>query len=97
MDTLIGRKALKADELADHHNCRLGKWYYAVTDQEIKNAPTFRSLEDPHDRVHRYGKEALKALHEGDMDGALAKAGSMEQASREVLTLLERLAKDLGH
>ncbi|MBF0247493.1 MAG: CZB domain-containing protein [Alphaproteobacteria bacterium] len=97
MDTLIGRKSLHADELADHHNCRLGKWYYAVTDAEIKNTAAFRAMEDPHDRVHRFGKDALRALHSGDMDAALANAGNMEKASKEVLTLLEQLARELGH
>ena len=27
-DMAVGRVTLKADELADHHSCRLGKWYY---------------------------------------------------------------------
>ena len=97
MDCLIGRKSLTADELADHHNCRLGKWYYSVSEPEIKNASAYKAMEDPHSRVHSFGKEALRALHSGDMDAALAAAGSMEQASGEVLALLEDLARDLGH
>ena len=27
-DMAVGRVKLRADELADHHSCRLGKWYY---------------------------------------------------------------------
>jgi len=97
MDTLIGRKSLGADDLADHHNCRLGKWYYAVTESEIKNSESFKRMDDPHARVHRFGKEALSALHGGDMDAALAAGSSMEQASQEVLNLLDQLAHELGH
>lgn len=97
MDALIGRKTLTADDLADHHNCRLGKWYYDVTDSKIKNSSAFKRMEDPHARVHDFGKEALRALHNGDMDSALAAAGSMEKASGEVLTLLDELARELGH
>lgn len=96
MDTLIGRKSLSADDLAEHTNCRLGKWYYSVTEPIIKNAVAFKKMENPHERVHRFGKEALRALHNGDMDGALAAAGSMEGASKEVLTLLDDLAAELG-
>lgn len=96
MDTMIGRKALKAEELADHHGCRLGKWYDAVTDDAIKNAASFRQMAGPHEKVHRFGKEALHALHKGDMNAALAAAGSMEAASKEVLTLLDQLARELG-
>ncbi|MCW8862975.1 MAG: methyl-accepting chemotaxis protein [Rhodospirillales bacterium] len=97
MDTLIGRKSLNADDLADHHNCRLGKWYYAVTESQILNSDAFKRMEDPHSRVHQFGKDALRALHEGDMDSALAAGGSMEQASREVLDLLDELARELGY
>jgi len=97
MDTLIGRKSLNADDLADHHNCRLGKWYYAVTDAAIKNTSAYKRMEDPHARVHDFGKEALRALHNGDMDAALAAAGSMEAASKDVLSLLDELAQELGH
>lgn len=97
MDTLIGRKSLKADELADHHNCRLGKWYYAVDDVTIKNASAFKRMEDPHARVHQFGKNALQAMHSGNMDDALSAAKDMEQASKEVLALLDELAHELGH
>lgn len=97
MDTLIGRKSVKAEDLADHHGCRLGKWYDAVTDSAIKNAASFQKMAGPHERVHRFGKEALRALHNGDMDGALAAASSMEAASKEVLDLLVNLAHELGH
>ena len=95
--TLIGRKSLNADDLADHHNCRLGKWYYAVTDTTIKNTTAYKRMEEPHARVHDFGKEALRALHSGDMDAALAAAGSMEAASKDVLSLLDELATELGH
>jgi len=54
-------------------------------------------MEEPHARVHDFGKEALRALHNGDMDAALAAAGSMEAASKDVLSLLDELAQELGH
>ena len=31
---LVGRESLRPDELADHHSCRLGKWYDAIQDEE---------------------------------------------------------------
>jgi len=97
MDTLIGRKALKPEDLADHNNCRLGKWYYAVTDSDIKNASAFKRMADPHERVHRFGKKVLKELYANNMDDALAAAKSMEEASKEVISLLDELARELGH
>jgi len=96
MDTLIGRKSMSADDLADHTSCRLGKWYHSVTEPEIRNASAFKRMAEPHERVHRFGKESLRALHAGNLDAALAAAGSMESSSKEVLALLDELADELG-
>lgn len=96
MDAMIGRQSLEADGLADHHNCRLGKWYDGVTDPAIKNDPAFTAMVGPHKDVHAHGKEALRRLNDGDMDGALAAVGNMNQASGQVLELLETLARNLG-
>ncbi|OEJ67125.1 methyl-accepting chemotaxis protein [Magnetovibrio blakemorei] len=97
MDTLIGRKALKPEDLADHNNCRLGKWYYAVTDSDIKNSSAFKRMADPHERVHRYGKKVLQDLYANNMNDALTAAKNMEEASKEVISLLDELAVELGH
>ncbi|MDU1691493.1 MAG: methyl-accepting chemotaxis protein, partial [Bradyrhizobium sp.] len=33
VDMSVGRLQLRTDELSDHHNCRLGKWYYGEAGQ----------------------------------------------------------------
>ena len=93
MDVVIGRKSLRADELADHHNCRLGKWYYDVKDPAITGQSAFRRLEDPHARVHRHGKDVLNAVAKGNLEQAMAESVKMAKASHEVLDLLEELAQ----
>ena len=95
MDVVIGRKSLRADELADHHNCRLGKWYYDVKDPAITSQSAFRRMDDPHARVHRHGKDVLNAVAKGNLELAMAESVKMAQASREVLDLLEELAQAL--
>ena len=88
---LVGKSDLTAAELASHHDCRLGKWYYQVADSRLKDHPVFRQLEDPHAAVHRHGKAAAELFGQGDRVGALAKYGKMEKASAQVLALLDRL------
>lgn len=95
MDAVCGRAMVQADDLPDHHNCRLGKWYYAVDIPEVKNHPAFIAMEGPHDRVHTHGKAALTKLMSGDMDGALAEVAQMVDASHEVLEGLNQLSGDL--
>ena len=96
MEAAIGRCSLTDSDVPDHRGCRLGKWYYAVDDAGIRNDAAFRELEDPHVRVHKHGKDALRAVNNGDMDSALAEIGKLALASTEVLDLLDRLSGNLS-
>ncbi|MBR9971313.1 CZB domain-containing protein [Magnetospirillum sp. J10] len=91
-EMLAGRTSLNPDELANHHTCRLGKWYDAITDQEIRKHPAFIALEKPHERVHHQGIHAAKLFRDGDFDAAVAAVASIEEPSQEVQNLLDELA-----
>ncbi|CCE04402.1 conserved hypothetical protein [Bradyrhizobium sp. STM 3843] len=91
VDMSVGRLSLKADELSDHHNCRLGKWYYGEGSQRFAGNAVFRHLEQPHAAVHRHGKEAARLFGMGRIDEALAEIGNVEKASQEVLADLDRI------
>ena len=95
MGAITGIGDWTADRLADHHGCRLGKWYDAVADPAILANPAFRALAGPHERVHQCGKEVLRRYQAGNIAGALAEAEQLDGASHEVLDCLDRLAKDL--
>jgi len=92
---LTGVGDLTADRLPDHHNCRLGRWYDSVSDEDIRNNPAFRALEDPHKRVHEAGKEVLRQHQKGDEAAALTEADRLDAASHEVLACLDQLAKGM--
>ncbi len=91
-EMLAGKATLNPDELANHHTCRLGKWYDAVGDAAIKNHPAFRALEKPHAEVHHLGIEAAKRYRNGDFDGAVEAVAAIEDPSNEVQRLLDELA-----
>ncbi len=92
-DMAVGRATLKADELADHHSCRLGKWYYGQDSLAMRNHRSFGLLERPHADVHEHGKRAAKLFADGDLSGALSEISKVEEASVEVLRLLDDLAR----
>lgn len=51
------------------HECDFGKWYDDfVPGPEIKDA--FLAINDPHQRIHRYGKETWQLASMGDYEGA---------------------------
>jgi methyl-accepting chemotaxis protein len=91
VDAVLGRSQLLPEQLADHVHCRLGRWYEAVTDEDIRNHPSFRVLEGPHERVHQLGRETLMAVREGEQALALKRLTELSQASSDVLRLLDDL------
>lgn len=51
-EMIVGRARLNPDELADHHSCRLGKWYDTIEDSSIRGHAAFIAMEEPHRAVH---------------------------------------------
>ncbi len=94
IDMVLGKESLNPDELADHHSCRLGKWYYSDASECYQDAQAFSDLEDPHADVHRHGIRAAQLYHNGDLEGALEEIKKVEAASVEVMTCLETLQKN---
>jgi methyl-accepting chemotaxis protein len=90
-EMLVGLKSLSAAELADHHQCRLGKWYDQIKDPSIVNHPAFGRLLAPHQAVHRLGKKAAELFAQGDRTGAATAVTEMEKASADVIRLLDEL------
>lgn len=89
---LAGRETLHSKELTDHTQCRLGKWYAAVQDPEIRSHPAFLALEAPHRQVHANGIEAAKRYEAGDIDGALQYIAKVAEWSQAVMACLDELA-----
>lgn len=88
---LVGRETLNAGQLADHHTCRLGKWYDSCKEPKYHNHPSFRALSGPHEQVHSCGKRAVALFNDGDLKGALAEIKKVETASVQVLQGLAEL------
>jgi methyl-accepting chemotaxis protein len=88
---LAGRSRLNPDELADHHSCRLGKWYDSQTEAALLDHPSWSALLDPHRRVHEAGIAAARAFAAGDLEMATAYVREAGDASVEVMDHLHAL------
>ncbi|WP_316858485.1 methyl-accepting chemotaxis protein [uncultured Cohaesibacter sp.] len=93
LDTVVGRGNWKSSEVPDHHNCRLGKWYDDIKNEKIRAHPIFKKLVDPHKRVHDAAREALQYHTEGKTDLAFEGLKRMDDASYEVLHILDELSR----
>tara|TARA_R110002124_G_scaffold280622_1_gene454055 strand:+ start:476 stop:1861 length:1386 start_codon:yes stop_codon:yes gene_type:complete len=88
-EMLVGRIALTEEELSDHHSCRLGRWYEAVTDPALLKLTAFQQLLEPHSDVHRLGKRAAHLFAAGELTAAAETIDAMNIASRSVVDLLD--------
>jgi methyl-accepting chemotaxis protein len=96
-DMLVGRESLNPAELADHTQCRLGKWCGTLKDPSITDHPAFHALEEPHRLVHQHGIEAARRYQQGDVEGAVEWIGKAAEASKGVMAALDQLAsRDAG-
>lgn len=93
-DLLLGNSELSADEIKDHTQCRLGKWYYSLGKQNFSKYPAFVELENSHERIHRIGREVYQLHQARQFDAAIAKLEEMETVSATVIGMLDRLLKE---
>ena len=91
-----GMGSKTAADFADHHQCRLGKWYYQGDGyQFFSKLPAYRALEEPHRQVHQNGIEALQYVRAGDGEKGLQALQRMENASNVVVEQLTRLEREI--
>ncbi|MTI42986.1 methyl-accepting chemotaxis protein [Roseibium hamelinense] len=92
VDTCMGAENWSSHDVPDHHNCRLGKWYDGLQDPRIQALPSFKALVSPHEIVHAAAKEALDGAAENNTAKMSAALHAMDEASVDVLRLLDELA-----
>ncbi len=91
---LVGHTQKTSSDFSDHHNCRLGKWYYEGDGKECFSKLTgYNELESYHMAVHQQGKMAIDQFHLANMHEAIDHLKEMEVASVMVLKELEKMAR----
>ena len=83
----------------DHHNCRLGKWYYEGEGQEnFSNSSSFKSLETPHSLVHNATQKVFDNLTQENLnnENIMQALQEMESASQNIFLTLDRIFQDKG-
>lgn len=90
----MGLNDLQPEDLADHHNCRLGHWYYQGEGVEcFSKLDGYKQVETPHQLVHSAGKQALQHFRQGNMELAMQALEAMEKASKDVQSYLSLIAE----
>ncbi len=90
------------DEFADHHGCRLGKWYDNGLGKEVfSSVASYPRLEAPHKVVHDRIHDAIHCVKSGTCGekstNVMTYFKEAESASREVFTLLSSMLVEERH
>lgn len=96
LDMAVGRSNMKAKDLTDHTLCRLGKWYYGLSDDHIRNLGAFRNIEEPHKRVHAIGIEAAQYFEAHNVDDGMRLYAQLDEASKDVIRDLNKMLAELA-
>jgi len=84
------------DEIINHHNCRLGKWYFEGDGHQFfSHLNSYKALDAPHEAVHYNGIQALGLHDVGDKQATLEALQRMESASTEVQSLLDQMIHEM--
>ena len=84
-------------KFVDHHNCRLGKWYYEGDGKEnFSHTPNYNKLETPHATVHNGTHKVFDLIREEqpNVHALVAAFDEMETGSDDVFTMLDRILHD---
>lgn len=85
----------------DHHNCRMGKWYYEGEGKQLfSNTSAYKMMEAPHSAVHKLVAQTLECVTRKDCQSVKSKDSIvqnmqlMEQHSTELFSLLEKMVQE---
>ena len=84
-------------KFVNHHDCRLGKWYYEGDGKEnFSQTAHYKSLEAPHAVVHNGTHKVFDLMNQEDVnaDAMIAAFEEMESGSQEVFDTLDKILHD---
>lgn len=90
----------KEGHFADHHSCRLGKWYDSGSGKErFSHLPSYKEIETPHSQVHHAVLHNLQFVEQEDNTIKHTKEivkgfETMEEASQKLFSLMDNLIKE---
>ncbi len=81
-------------ELTDYTQCRFGKWYAQEGKTHFGGSSEFKSMLEPHKKVHEDIAKAMNKLGSRDIDEIIGLFKDAEKASLELFDYLDKIIKE---
>lgn len=84
-------------DFVDHHNCRLGKWYFEGEGKEyFSHSSHYKDLDTPHSIVHNSTRDIFEIIKHKKIDyqKLMQTVKIMEEASENVFNILTQISED---
>ena len=91
---LLGVEDFKAENIAKHTDCDLGKWIYGYAITEFKGNSHFDELEKIHQELHKTIVDIIQLKEENKLIEANSAFNSLEEISGRILQLLDVLEQE---
>ena len=86
-----------AFKFVDHHNCRLGKWYFEGNGQKyFSDTPSYKKLNEPHAGVHNGTLKVFENLGKENLDFQQINSAftHIEENSANIFSILNDISKE---
>jgi methyl-accepting chemotaxis protein len=91
---LLGVEDFKAENIAKHTDCDLGKWIYGFAIKEFKGNQHFDELEKIHQELHRTIVDIIQLKEANQLVEANTAFNNLEEISGRILQLLDVLEQE---
>lgn len=88
---LRGLLTLDADNVRNHHICRLGKWYFGEGQKMFGHVEAYQHIDKFHHAFHERCAEAIELYQRKDYAGSQKAAAEIEELSGQVLLMLDQI------
>jgi len=92
----MGVESIPDNELVDHTQCRLGKWYYSRGEEQLGDFEAFQQMEHPHARIHELGKDIAALASQGQTSAACQKIDEMDNYSQQLGVHIDKLLSEVN-
>lgn len=84
-------------KFVDHHNCRLGKWYFEGNGQKyFSSTPSYKKLNQPHANVHNGTLKVFENLEKETLNFKEINQAfqAIEESSTNIFSILDDISKE---